>query len=90
MYKSHAEERIFREKFLFAMPLYSQSMTQKSACPASLDDQIFDARRQLQRTPEWHPEFELRLLDLIRLVDERDERASALCPTVAMQGYGNA
>jgi hypothetical protein len=65
-------------------------MTQKSACPASLDDRILDARRQLQRTPEWHPEFEIRLLYLIRLVDERDERASALCPTAAMQGYGNA
>jgi hypothetical protein len=65
-------------------------MTQHSACPASLDDRIRDARRQLQRTPEWHPEFELRLLHLISLVDERDEGASALRPTVAMQGYGSA
>ena len=49
---------------------------------ASLDDRISDARDQLQRTPEWHPEFERRLLDLIRMVDERDaclvtERTSA-------------
>jgi hypothetical protein len=39
---------------------------------ASLDDRISEARDRLQRTPEWHPEFERRLLDLIRLVDERD------------------
>ena len=49
---------------------------------ASLDDLISEARSQLQRTPEWHPEFERRLLDLIRMVDERDaclvtERTSA-------------
>jgi hypothetical protein len=51
---------------------------------ASLDDRISAARDQLQRTPEWHPEFERRLLDLIRMVDERDaclvtERTSAPC-----------
>ncbi|MGD0048730.1 MAG: hypothetical protein ABSE42_17145 [Bryobacteraceae bacterium] len=44
---------------------------------ASLDDRIFQARSQLQRTPEWHPEFERRMLRLIRLVDERDARLAA-------------
>jgi len=45
--------------------------------PASLDDRISAARSQLQGTPESHPEFERRLLKLIRLVDERDEPAAA-------------
>jgi len=40
----------------------------------SIDDRIHDARSLLQRTPEWHPDFERRLLKLIRLVDQRDER----------------
>jgi len=44
---------------------------------ASLDDRIADARNRLQRTPESHPEFERRLLDLIHLVDERDALLAA-------------
>ncbi|MGB7760398.1 MAG: hypothetical protein WBL61_11245 [Bryobacteraceae bacterium] len=44
---------------------------------ASLDDRICAARSQLQRTLESHPEFERRLLQLIRLVDERDTRMAA-------------
>lgn len=47
-------------------------MMQGTECPFSLDDRISEARGRLQRTPECHPEFERRLLDLIRLVDERD------------------
>jgi len=41
---------------------------------ASLDDRISEARSQVQRTPESHPEFERRLHKLIRLVDQRDAR----------------
>jgi len=53
-------------------------MMQKTDRPAaSLDDRISEARCQLQRTPEWHPEFERRLAKLIRLVDARDERLAA-------------
>lgn len=56
------------------MPLYCQNTMHKSASPAvSLNDRIAEARGQLQGTPEWHPDFERRLLHLIRLVDERDE-----------------
>jgi len=44
---------------------------------ASLNDRISEARSQLQRTPEWHPEFERRLLKLMRLVDERDAQLAA-------------
>ena len=48
-------------------------MMQRTEHPAAnLDDRISAARSQLQRTPEWHPEFERRLHKLIRLVDERD------------------
>jgi hypothetical protein len=53
-------------------------MKPKTERPAgSLDDRISEARGQLQRTPEWHPEFERRLARLIRLVDEREERLAA-------------
>jgi hypothetical protein len=53
-------------------------MMQGTAHPAdSLDDRISAARSQVQRTPEWHPEFERRLLKLIRLMDERDARLVA-------------
>jgi len=48
-------------------------MMQRTEHPAAnLDDRISAARSQLQRTPEWHPEFERRLLKVIHLVDERD------------------
>ncbi len=54
---------------------------------ASLDDRISEARSQLQRTPEWHPEFERRLLKLIRLVDERDARLAAPRARAAAGGW---
>jgi len=54
---------------------------------ASLDDRISEARCQLQRTPEWHPEFERRLARLIRLVDERDERLAAPRIPAAVTGW---
>ncbi len=54
------------------------AMMQRTDRPAeSLDDRIAEARSQLQRTPEWHPEFEHRLAKLIRLVDERNDRMTA-------------
>jgi hypothetical protein len=53
-------------------------MMQRTEHPAAnLDDRISAARSQLQRTPEWHPEFERRLLKVIHLVDERDARLVA-------------
>jgi len=61
-------------------------MTQSTHHPtATLDDRIADARSRLQQTPEWHPQFERRLLQLIRLVEERDER-QALPPRFALVG----
>jgi hypothetical protein len=63
-------------------------MMQGTELPAAgLDDRIFEARRQLQRTPEWHPEFERRLLKLIRLVDERDARSAAPRTPAAFGGW---
>jgi hypothetical protein len=54
---------------------------------ASLDDRISDARSQLQRTPELHPEFEHRLLKLIRLVDEREARFATPRARAAASGW---
>jgi hypothetical protein len=57
---------------------------------ASLDDRISEARGQLQRTPEWHPEFERRLLDLIRMVDERDACLATELTSASGCGYYRA
>ncbi len=54
---------------------------------ASLDDRIAEARNQLQRTLEGHPEFERRLVKLIRLVDERDQRMAAPRIPAAFSGW---
>ena len=54
---------------------------------ASLGDRISEACSQLQRTPEWHPEFERRLLKLIRLVDDRDARLAAPRVPAAAGGW---
>jgi hypothetical protein len=43
----------------------------------TLEDRILEARSRVQRTPEWHPQFEQRLFNLIHLVDERDARQVA-------------
>ncbi|MGO9230133.1 MAG: hypothetical protein ACLQKA_13130 [Bryobacteraceae bacterium] len=61
-------------------------MHRSAPSATSLDERISEARSQLQRTPEWHPEFERRLFHLISLVDERDERAPA--PRIRMAGQG--
>jgi hypothetical protein len=59
--------------------------------PASLDERISAARSQVQRTPEWHPEFERRLVKLIQLIDERDARRVTPRGTAAAAGqhYGS-
>jgi hypothetical protein len=73
------------------MALYCQNTMHKSApAAAGLDDRISEARSQLQRTPEWHPDFERRLLYLIRLVDERDERPVSPCAHATGPGCRNA
>jgi len=53
----------------------------------SLEDRISEARTRLQRTPESHPDFERRLLDLIALVDEREARQVALLSPAARRAW---
>ena len=78
----------FGERFFRGGALYCQKMMQKTDRPAaSLDDRIAEARGQLQRTPEWHPEFERRLLKVIHLVDERDARLVAPRAPAAAGGW---
>jgi hypothetical protein len=67
--------------------LLSVMMPRTEHPAASLDDRIADARSQLQRIPEWHPEFECRLLRLIRLVDERDARLAAPRVPATVSGW---
>jgi len=70
--------RVFWREFLPRRGTALSVMMQRTEHPAAnLDDRISEARSQLQRTPEWHPEFERRLLKVIHLVDERDARLVA-------------
>jgi len=54
---------------------------------ATLEDRISEARSRLQRTPESHPDFERRLLELIRLVDEREARHVAWPATAVRRAW---
>lgn len=83
-----AGRRVFwREVLSLRGTLLSVMMQRTKRSAASLDDRISEARGQLQRTPECHPEFERRLAKLIHLVDERDERIAALRPPATVSGW---